>query len=65
MIDKVSRVRMIVDPHMHVGDFPLFDVWLDADGLAALFAERGYAACIVFHPDNALVRDVVEGIPEA
>ena len=64
MIDKVSPPE-IVDPHMHVGDFPLFDVGMDADGLVELFAEWGYAAGIVFHPDNALVRDLVEGIPNA
>jgi uncharacterized protein len=50
---------------MHVGDFPLFDVGLDGDGLVALFEEWDYAAGIVFHPDNALVRELVEGIPNA
>jgi predicted TIM-barrel fold metal-dependent hydrolase len=64
VIDKVSPPE-IVDPHMHVGDFPLFDVGMDADGLVELFAEWGYAAGIVFHPDNALVRDLVEEIPNA
>ena len=64
MIDKVSPPE-IVDPHMHVGDFPLFDVGMDADGLVELFAEWNYAAGIVFHPDNALVRDLVEDIPNA
>jgi len=64
VIDKVSRPE-IVDPHMHVGDFPLFDVGMNADGLVELFAEWGYAAGIVFHPDNALVRDLVDGIPNA
>jgi uncharacterized protein len=64
VIDKVSPPE-IVDPHMHVGDFPLFDVGMDADGLVALFAEWNYAAGIVFHPDNALVRDLVEDIPNA
>jgi predicted TIM-barrel fold metal-dependent hydrolase len=55
----------IVDPHMHVGDFPLFDVAMDRDGLVALFEEWGYAAGVVFHPDNALVRDLVEDVPNA
>lgn len=55
----------IVDPHMHVGDFPLFDVGMDGDGLVRLFDEWGYAAGIVFHPDNALTRELVEGIPNA
>jgi predicted TIM-barrel fold metal-dependent hydrolase len=56
---------MIVDPHMHVGDFPLFDVSLDEAGLVDLFAEWRYDAGIVFHPDNALARDVVEHVPNA
>ena len=47
MIDKVSPPE-IVDPHMHVGDFPLFDVGMDADGLVQLFADWNYAAGIVF-----------------
>ena len=45
---------MIVDPHMHVGEFPLFDVSLDEAGLVELLAEFDYDAGIVFHPDNAL-----------
>lgn len=50
---------------MHVGDFPLFDVSLDRDGLVALFEEFDYDAGIVFHPDNALVREIVEETPNA
>ena len=64
MIGKVSSWE-IVDPHMHVGDFPLFDVGMDAHGLVDLFEVWGYAAGIVFHPDNALVRGLVEDIPNA
>jgi predicted TIM-barrel fold metal-dependent hydrolase len=56
---------MTVDAHMHVGDFPLFDVGIDRDGLVELFAEFDYDAGIVFHPDNALTREVVESIPNA
>ena len=56
---------MIVDPHMHVGEFPLFDVALDEDGLVALFEEFDYDAGIVFHPDNALTRGIVERVPNA
>jgi predicted TIM-barrel fold metal-dependent hydrolase len=50
---------------MHVGDFPLFDVGLDGDGLAALMAEHGYSGGLVFHPDNRMVMEVVERVPGA
>lgn len=50
---------------MHVGDFPLFDVGLDEPGLVRLFEEHGYEAGLVFHPDNALVRGIVERVPRA
>jgi uncharacterized protein len=56
---------VIVDPHMHVGEFPLFDVALDEEGLVALFEEFDYDAGIVFHPDNALTREIVERVPNA
>ena len=49
---------------MHVGDFPLFDVGMDADGLVELFAEWDYDAGIVFHPDNALRARPRRGDPE-
>lgn len=51
---------MIFDAHMHVGDFPLFNVSLDRDGLVELMREHSYGGCLVFHPDNAYVREVVE-----
>lgn len=51
---------MIFDAHMHVGEFPLFDVRLDRDGLVATMAEHGIGAGLVFHPDNEYVRRVVE-----
>jgi predicted TIM-barrel fold metal-dependent hydrolase len=56
---------VIVDPHMHVGEFPLFDVSLDEQGLVDLFAEWEYDAGIVFHPDNELTRGIVERVPNA
>lgn len=45
---------------MHVGEFPLFNVSLDRDGLEALMRENEIDAGVVFHPDNELVREVVE-----
>jgi predicted TIM-barrel fold metal-dependent hydrolase len=56
---------MIFDSHMHVGEFPLFDVRLDRDGLVALMEEQGIEGCVVFHPDNEYVRGVVESVPGA
>lgn len=53
---------MTFDAHMHVGDFPLFNVSLDRDGLAELMAEHGIDGGVVFHPDNAYVTEVVESI---
>lgn len=56
---------MIFDAHMHVGEFPLFNVSLDRDGLAKLFQDHDISAGLVFHPDNAYVREVVESTPGA
>lgn len=55
----------IFDSHMHVGEFPLFDVRLDRDGLVALMHAEGIEGGLVFHPDNAYVREVVESVPGA
>ena len=55
---------MIFDSHMHVGSFEsMFGVSLDRDGLEALMQEHGIGSGVVFHPDNAYVREVVESIP--
>ena len=54
---------MIFDSHMHVGDFPLFNVSLDRDGLAALMQETGIDTALLFSPDNELVRQIAEELP--
>jgi predicted TIM-barrel fold metal-dependent hydrolase len=54
-----------IDAHMHVGEFPLFNVRLDAHGLARIFEENQIDAGMVFHPDNALVREVVGQVEPA
>ena len=54
---------MIFDSHMHVGDFPLFNVSLDRDGLAALMQETGIDQALLFSPDNELVRQIAEDLP--
>jgi predicted TIM-barrel fold metal-dependent hydrolase len=54
---------MIVDSHMHVGDFPLFNVAMDRDGLVAEMREHDISAGLVFHPDNELVRGIIADTP--
>ena len=54
---------MIFDAHMHVGDFPLFNVSLDRDGLVELMETEGIGGGVVFHPDNAHVAEVVGSVP--
>ncbi len=55
----------VVDAHMHVGDFPLFNVRMDAEALTNTFAHYGISAGMVFHPDNGYVREVVEAVDGA
>ena len=50
---------MIIDSHMHVGEFPLFNVSIDATGLVSEMRENDVATGFVFHPDNAMVRGIV------
>jgi len=54
---------MVFDPHMHIGDFPMFGVSLDGEGLLALMDEAGVDDGVVFHPDNAQTLAVVESSP--
>jgi len=55
---------VIFDSHMHVGSFEsMFGVSLDRDGIDALMREHEIGNGVVFYPDNAYTRDVVESIP--
>ncbi len=54
---------MIVDSHMHLGEFPLFNVSLDGSGLDKLMASCGLDKAIVFHPDNSMVQRVIADRP--
>ena len=56
---------MITDAHMHVGEFPLFDVRLDRHSLADYLAENSIDAGMIFNPDNALVRETVHEVENA
>ena len=56
---------MIFDAHMHVGEFPLFNVSLDRDGLDQTLRENQIAGGVVFCPDNAYCLTVVTSVPGA
>jgi predicted TIM-barrel fold metal-dependent hydrolase len=56
---------MITDVHLHIGDFPLFNVRLDGGQLAGYLAENAIDTGIVFSTENALVREVVHQVPNA
>jgi len=56
---------VIVDAHMHVGEFPLFNVRMDGPLLVETLRHYGIAAGMVFHPDNQYVREVVEAVDGA
>ncbi|HEY4277341.1 MAG TPA: amidohydrolase family protein [Conexibacter sp.] len=55
----------LVDAHMHVGEFPDFDVRLDGPGLDRLMRHYGIVRGVVFTPDNAYAREVVEEVEGA
>jgi uncharacterized protein len=54
---------MIFDSHMHVGEYPFFNVSLDRDGLVAEMREHGVGTGLVFDWDNEHVRAVIEDTP--
>lgn len=54
---------MIVDSHMHVGDYPFFRVSLDRDGLVSEMREHGVDVGLVFDWDNERIRQVIEDTP--
>ena len=54
---------MILDSHMHVGEFPLFNVALDRAGLVREMREHDISTGLVFHPDNDLVRGIINETP--
>ncbi len=54
---------MIIDSHMHAGEFPMFNVGIDGDGLVALMRDHGIDTGLIFHPDNDLVRRIVSSTP--
>jgi uncharacterized protein len=53
---------MVFDAHMHVGDFGIFGVSIDRDGLAQLMRANEVSQGVVFSPDNQAAVDVVDSI---
>jgi predicted TIM-barrel fold metal-dependent hydrolase len=56
---------VVFDAHMHVGDFGIFGVSLNRDGLAELMRDNDVTTGIVFSPDNEAMVEVVESIAGA
>lgn len=54
---------MILDPHMHVGDFPLFNVSLQGDAIGTYMQRNNIDTGIVFHQDNQMVRESIAQQP--
>jgi predicted TIM-barrel fold metal-dependent hydrolase len=48
---------------MHVGEFPLFNVAIDREGLVEEMRQHGVSTGLVFHPDNTMVRDILARTP--
>jgi len=55
---------MIIDAHTHLGDFPVFNVNLDADGLVDLMDEYGIIQSVLFSLPNKLTLEAVRKYPE-
>jgi predicted TIM-barrel fold metal-dependent hydrolase len=54
---------VIFDSHMHVGEFPMFNVAMDRSGLLTEMRANGVSSGVVFHPDNELVRAIISETP--
>ncbi|MCS7385301.1 MAG: amidohydrolase family protein [archaeon GB-1867-005] len=57
-------MSVIVDSHTHLGDFPLFNVRLDADSMIKLMDEYNIEKSIVFSLPNELTLKAVQKYPE-
>jgi len=55
---------VIVDAHTHLGDFPLFNVSIDAEGLIGLMDECGVTHSVLFSLPNELTLDAVRRRPK-
>jgi predicted TIM-barrel fold metal-dependent hydrolase len=54
---------MIVDAHTHLGDFPTFNVKLDAKGLVDIMKECGVEHSVLFSLPNMLTHEAILSYP--
>jgi len=57
-------MKNIVDAHTHLGDFPLFNVKLDAESMIKIMDEYGIEKAVVFSLPNELTLKAVKKYPE-
>jgi len=56
-------MKNIVDAHTHLGDFPLFNVKLDAESMIKIMDEYGIEKAVVFSLPNELTLKAVKKYP--
>jgi len=57
-------MKNIVDAHTHLGDFPLFNVGLNAESMIKIMNEYGIEKAVVFSLPNELTLKAVKKYPE-
>lgn len=57
-------MKNIVDAHTHLGDFPLFNVRLNAESMIKIMNEYGIEKAVVFSLPNELTLKAVKKYPE-
>ena len=57
-------MKSIVDAHTHLGDFPLFNVRLNAESMIKIMNEYGIEKAVVFSLPNELTLKAVKKYPE-
>lgn len=55
---------MIIDSHTHLGDFPLFNVELDVDGLIQMMDDWEITKSVVFSLPNQITLEAVKKYPD-
>jgi len=55
---------LIIDAHTHLGEFPLFNVRLDVEGMIQIMNQHGIRKSLVFSLPNQLTLDAVRRYPD-